>query len=263
MTLAIDRGNTLTKVTLIAHGRVMDSAAVEDPDEVGRLAAWLWNEAEGAPRGICCSVAADDGIHLRSLLRDAPGDWLELTHATPLPIDIEYGTPGTLGLDRIAAACGAAAIAPGEVSLVADAGTALTLDLLDASGSRPIFRGGNISPGLRLRARALADHTGRLPQVDAEEGPAGSFLGTDTPGAILAGIYLGICGEIEAAFRLARLRYGASHLLLTGGDAQAIKRYAASLPCDPLAPAALPGAACLPNLLALGLSRIYDYNRRQ
>src|SRR5689334_10594561 len=44
-----------------------------------------------------------------------------LTHLVPLPIQIKYKTPETLGVDRIAAVCGVVDIFPNKNSLVIDA----------------------------------------------------------------------------------------------------------------------------------------------
>ena len=75
-----------------------------------------------------------------------------------------YATPEQLGADRWAALVAARLRAhttdlfPAPV-VVVNAGTAVTIDTLDADGR---FRGGVILPGLRLMLRALADHTSCL-----------------------------------------------------------------------------------------------------
>ena len=87
-----------------------------------------------------------------------------LTEQLPLPIAVDYDR-ARLGNDRIASAVGAHDAFPGRNILVVDAGTAITLDLVDANGT---FRGGNIALGIRSRLRALHDYTSRLPLVDLE-----------------------------------------------------------------------------------------------
>ena len=51
---------------------------------------------------------------------------------------------------------------PGKDILVIDAGTCITYEFIDAAGR---YHGGNISPGVQMRFRALHEFTGRLPLV--------------------------------------------------------------------------------------------------
>jgi type III pantothenate kinase len=88
-----------------------------------------------------------------------------LSHKSRLPFRIDYETPETLGTDRIAAAAGAFSLFPGAEILIIDAGTAITFEFL----SGDIYKGGNISPGLNMRFRALHKFTGQLPLVSATE----------------------------------------------------------------------------------------------
>lgn len=92
-----------------------------------------------------------------------------------LPITVQYETPETLGKDRLAAAVGANYLEPGKDLLVIDAGTAITYELIEASGA---YLGGNISPGMTTRFKALNFYTKKLPLVtEQEEVP---LLGTNT-----------------------------------------------------------------------------------
>lgn len=138
---------------------------------------------------------------------------LKLTPETPVPVKVDYGTPGTLGADRIALACGAASLYPGQTLLIADAGTALTLDVLDAEG---YFRGGNISPGAAMRLEALHAYTSRLPKIVID--PTVSRIGHDTSEAMRAGAVYGILSEIKDTWNYVRGQLHGQALILTGGD---------------------------------------------
>src|SRR5690606_15055978 len=83
---------------------------------------------------------------------DAAQPFFVLTAQTALPIALNYHTPHTLGMDRIAAAVGAWHRFPDQNVLVIDAGSCVTYDLVTAAG---FFEGGVISPGLRMRFRAM------------------------------------------------------------------------------------------------------------
>ncbi|MBN1142858.1 MAG: type III pantothenate kinase [Bacteroidales bacterium] len=137
-----------------------------------------------------------------------------LNKNTPLPVKVLYKTPETLGLDRIAAAAGAHLIFPGSHVLIIDMGTAITIDLLTARGE---FLGGNISPGMQTRFRALHDYTDKLPMVAADT--TYPEFGTDTGTAITAGVQQGITYEIDRYMDVYEQLYPGCKFIITGGDA--------------------------------------------
>ncbi len=113
-----------------------------------------------------------------------------------LPFKIEYETPETLGPDRIAAVAGAFNMFPGKEVLIIDAGTALTFDFL----SGQCLQGGNISPGLTMRFKALNKFTDKLPLV-SHQLKTFTFPGRNTTDAILAGVITGVTYEINEYIR--------------------------------------------------------------
>ncbi len=242
--LTVDIGNTYVKGSVFQNGVLMESA-ISSHDDPDRLLCLLGKyDIAGA---IYCSVGGDDGgfaVRMRSFL-DA--EVMELTHATPLPIAIEYDTPQTLGLDRVAGAVGASMLG-GDVMTV-DAGTAVTIDIV--AGGR--FKGGNISPGLRLRFRSLHEFTSRLP-LENPEGEIPAF-GHDTSTAIRSGVVNGLVAEIVSAFMSARKKYPELKLILTGGDAD----FLASMP----AIKKLNAATVDHQVVGRGLVSIFEYNRNK
>lgn len=251
MFLAVDQGNTFLKATFI------------DGDDVCRVMRLhsadldiLLNELDclGVDSAAFGAVGKIDVRLVESLRNAVSGEMLLLTHTTPLPITIDYLTPSTLGLDRIEAAVGATRFFPGDACIVADAGTALTLDMVDATGT---FRGGNISPGLHLRLSSLHQAASALPLVPAEgELPP---IGHDTESALRCGALSGICHEIAGVWKQTKALYGAHRLILTGGDAGIIyetmcqNRYF-DIDTDYI--------SLLPNLVAFGLQSIFDFNEK-
>lgn len=109
-----------------------------------------------------------------------------------LPFTIGYNTPSTLGVDRIAAVAGALCEFRGNDLLVIDAGTAITYEYIN---SDDVYLGGNISPGLQTRFRALHEFTGRLPLCSASDYT--SPIGTSTHSAIAAGVLDGLRHEVQ------------------------------------------------------------------
>jgi type III pantothenate kinase len=140
-----------------------------------------------------------------------------LSHKTRLPFIIEYDTPETLGSDRIAAVAGAYDLFRGENILIIDAGTAITFDFLLAD----IFKGGNISPGLNMRFKALHKFTGQLPLVSPTSDY--TFPGRNTSDAIAAGVITGVTYEINEYIRTFEKKHTDFKTILTGGDSGYIK----------------------------------------
>lgn len=138
---------------------------------------------------------------------------LWLNEKTSLPVENLYETPETLGYDRIAAVVGANEQFPGRDILVVDAGTCITYEFIDAAAR---YHGGNISPGMQMRFKALHQFTGKLPFV-ASEGRR-LVMGKDTETAIRAGILVGMEYEITGYIRAMKHKYPELLVFLTGGD---------------------------------------------
>jgi type III pantothenate kinase len=140
-----------------------------------------------------------------------------LSHKSQLPFKIEYETPETLGPDRIAAVAGAFNLFPGKEILIIDAGTALTFDFLSSN----CYKGGNISPGLAMRFRALNKFTDRLPLVSLSDNF--TFPGRNTSDAISAGVITGFTYEINEYIRTFENKHTDFKIIFTGGDGEYLK----------------------------------------
>lgn len=240
--LAVDQGNSFVKMYLMENGATVGSCRLDAGDSdaiVSFVDAWKPDCAA------FCSVGRKDARLLESLRIALPGSLLILSHSTPLPLRVNYDTPDTLGLDRIALATGAAAMFPGESLVVVDAGTAVTLDVVDSS---PAFDGGRISAGLRLRLDALHSHTAALPRIPLLGDTPVAGLSTIT--SLRSGALLGLAAEISETFRQYSASFGCSRLILTGGDAESLApRISSDVP-----------AVTVPDLMARGLLDIFIYN---
>jgi type III pantothenate kinase len=142
-----------------------------------------------------------------------------------LPLRVAVEHPERVGIDRLLNAVAASArVGQGTSAIVIDAGSAVTVDLIDDDG---VFRGGSIFPGLRLMARALHGDTAQLPLV--EDLTAAEVPGPDTAAAIRAGIYHAVCGGIDRLVELMSNRTPSARVFLAGGDTH----LAAGLRCGP------------------------------
>lgn len=138
-----------------------------------------------------------------------------------LPFRSQYETMDTLGKDRVAALAGAMLLYPAMNCLIVDAGTCVTMDILSADG---VFVGGNISPGLQMRLRAMHDYTARLPLVKTQN-LGTSLLGKSTESALRQGGQGGLAYEIEGLYRRLVAEYPNLNVILTGGDATKISSH--------------------------------------
>jgi len=210
MILCIDSGNSRIKYGLWdGHAWVLNaSCSHADSARLGELL-----DQDMVPARIMLSNVA--GVAAEARIRTALGSWgeqLEVVSSTALACGVRngYREPARLGVDRWCALIGARALRPGAL-LVVMAGTATTIDTLDAAGN---FLGGLILPGQQLMLAALARDTAALPfaagQYDAWP--------TGTDDAIVSGAIEAQAGAIERAWQ--RLQGSERHCLLSGGNAK-------------------------------------------
>mgnify|MGYP002622435761 CR=1 FL=1 len=208
MNLIIDIGNTRAKAFAFEGEQIVDGMTTDH-----KLTGLVeFAQRLKCQRGIysCVAHLPEEGL---KTLDSLDINMLQLTGQTPIPVEIMYHTTETLGADRIAAIAGARALQPEGELLVIDSGTCITFDFLDAANH---YIGGNISPGLGLRLRAMHEHTALLPLIDGEgEAPE---LGYDTATALRSGVVWGMKHEIEGYIRQFRKKYPCVSVFLTGGD---------------------------------------------
>ena len=216
MNLVIDIGNSRTKTAIFSDGELVGSTIVDTISQ--ELPEDLKRQFPAIDWVILSSVTGSNPL-INSQLQTTFPHLLEFSSITPLPIRNDYQTPETLGLDRLAAAVGANYLFPKKDLLVIDAGTAITFDLVKSNGT---FAGGNISPGLSSRFKALHEFTRQLPLLDASEEPP--EIGQTTHDAIRAGVIGGLTFEIDGTIDYLRQRHPGLEVVLTGGDARYFER---------------------------------------
>ncbi len=220
--VVVDVGNTRIKWGRCADDRVAEMASLAHDDENDwrrKLADWQ------IPPG---SIWGVSGVHPAQ--RDRLCAWLTgQGHETdvvnsyrqlPLHIDVNY--PDKVGLDRLLNAVAVNAVRfPAVGAFIIDAGTAVTVDYVDASGK---FQGGAIFPGLRLMAKALHDYTALLPLIDSFQ--TISYPAKNTEGALRTGIVNAVLGGMVHLAPASK----ASQIFLGGGDAAVLAPHLTELP---------------------------------
>lgn len=220
MILLIDAGNTRIKWALLEQGAALGawnaSGAVRHADIAQLPAAWSASLGGRAITRALLSNVAGSALRARlqlilpAALPAGAVTWFASV-AQLAGVTNGYRTPSQLGCDRFAAAIAAHALAPGHAVIVANCGTATTIDAITPDG---VFLGGMILPGLNLMSAALARNTAQLPQVSA--GPRhGAGFADNTDDAIASGCLAAQAGAIERAYA----QHGAEACLVTGGAA--------------------------------------------
>lgn len=207
--LIIDIGNSSAKVALFEGENLTEHIRVEHEELVQTI---VDKASNGNIKGAIVSSVIPLNEDLKRMIERLPFPCLRMSSELKIPFHIAYQTPQTLGPDRLAALVEAWNQQPAHDLLVIDVGTAITYDVMTADG---VYRGGNISPGIGMRFKALHSFTGKLPLVNKEGERVGIGISTET--AIREGVLQGVDYEIEGYIRTYTLKYPQLFIFLTGG----------------------------------------------
>ena len=219
MLVAVDIGNTHVHLGLfdLESGRLVNhftSSVTDTPLEGLSVDPSILQDASDC---ILASVNPE--------VEDAFCDWLKTSMwksaplrvpaDVPLNIPVLTKKPEKTGVDRLLNAM-AAFKRTGTSTVVVDAGTAITIDVISKKGE---FLGGVITPGLTPLTEALHTQTALLPRVSVQR--PRHTLGKDTDEAVNSGIYWGMVGAIEKIMKNLLEELGDDPVVLaTGGDAK-------------------------------------------
>lgn len=233
MIVGVDVGNTAIKWTTdgdddaVRYVRLTSPRAIEQvSDDIGRVCV---DQPSVSVRISSVNRVASTSLVSRLQVNESARIIPHLVTRDDLSIEVAVDFPERVGIDRLVGAYGATQGKPlgdaGSV-MVVDAGTTVTVDLIDSDG---VFQGGAILPGLAIQMAALASGTDALPRIDwhsCECGDGSVVPGKNTDAAIRLGILSSVAGGIE---RLARLYDNPTNVVVTGGDAACVSA-ALSLP---------------------------------
>jgi type III pantothenate kinase len=240
LNLIIDIGTSFIKTAVIHKQEILFKEMI--PDISDKYLSSIIRDFPQLKHAILSNVRKKDQA-LLNFLNNKFDCFIELTAETPIPLKNLYKSPVTLGYDRLATSVGANNIFPRSNVLVIDIGSAITIDFVNDKNE---YTGGNISPGMSMRFKALNQYTANLPLEKPQE--YFEFLGSGTSGAIVNGVQNGILYELEGYIsRLARTKKNLK-VILTGGDANFFaKKLKNSIFVDL-------------NLTIKGLNKILEYN---
>ena len=239
--LIIDAGNTRVKVFVFEEDKQVVAAVVTPKNlekklleifKIFKINKVLLSSVGGLQEKIVEIVSKESEI-------------ICLSHKTKVPFINTYGTPETLGVDRIALMSAASVRYQKEDVLVVDAGTCITFDLLNSDNE---YLGGAISPGLQMRYKALHQFTQKLPFLRFEDPKV--LIGKNTKSSIHSGVVNGFVAEVDGIINQYVEKYPNLTVVLTGGDMNYLsKRLKNSIFENP-------------NCLAEGLHAILKYETR-
>jgi type III pantothenate kinase len=239
--LLLDAGNSRLKWRLLRGpraGRVQ--AAPWGEGEPVRVALQAMRAAKraggkaGVARILACSVAGlarERAITRAARAAGLPDPQFIRSARQAAGVRNGYVDPWRLGADRWVALIGARLVHPGRALCLVDAGTALTVDLLDAAG---VHRGGLLVPGPDMMVNALLGQTagirqragagfaikrGRPAGGGRAAGRPGPVFGRSTRAGLAAGALLAAAALVDRACAEARSELGLRPLLLLSGGA--------------------------------------------
>lgn len=236
--LCIDIGNTSTKLLVFENDEVILRKNVKSLDL--KLIDLLIRKYK-PERSMICTVAKTP-VSVKKYLQKKT-TYFDLSVNLRFPVKVNYATPESLGLDRLAGIVGASKLFKGKSVLVIDLGTCIKYDFLSKNNS---YKGGSISPGLYMRLSALHHYTDKLPLLEPER--TNGFIGKSTKTSILTGVQTGILAEMEGFIARYKKRYGSLKIILSGGDST---RFEGQLKIPIFA---------APDLVCIGLNEIINFN---
>ena len=202
----IEAGAVATREPLGRRYAPEDAAAVLCREVMATTTARRW-------RGASVRDTAFDEA-LRRAFEAAGGEAMEFVTIPPQPpFRLAYDDPRQFGIDRYLDLLAARAEHPWP-SIVVDAGTAVTVDALDAAGDHA---GGVIFPGPALLRRSLARGTARI-DIALDAAPA--LLGHSTASCVAGGVLQGFQGAVRGIVEAMAHRLGGrATIVVMGGDA--------------------------------------------
>ena len=250
--IAVDIGNTNINIGLFLDGKEQFIKSIPGQSKA-KLATCLKSAWGKIPVAESSKVKKRNGVIVVSSVKP---DWTRLIREIaknelgekvyvigkdiPLPMTLWVDEPDKVGTDRVVSAAAAYDVVEDAV-VVADFGTAVTIDLVDEKG---VFLGGVICPGFEISAKALKENTAQLPKTKITR-PKAPF-GKNTTEAINCGLYYSAIGTLQEVIRRYAEKIGKwPQTIITGSAAKTIKD-----DCDFI-------DSFVPNLVVKGIALAY------
>jgi len=209
--LCIDWGNTSVKAAIFENDKLQKQFTFSEEDALEKVTSIM--DLYQPVKAILCSVVRHSD-ELAQVVKSRIRSFVKMDGNTRTQINNAYLSADTLGADRLALVTGAHMLNQEKTNLVVSLGTCITYNLVQRNKT---FRGGAISPGLKMRLNAMHTFTGKLPEVSAEGDLL--LLGYDTETCMRSGAVNGMAAEIDGMIAEYGAKYTDFNAILTGGDA--------------------------------------------
>lgn len=216
MNLIIDVGNSFVKLAVFSDGKIKHKEVVEVKHILERV-SFIKEYYSSIKDAIISSVGKLNKKDVKAI--DKHFNLIVLNSKTKLPFENLYKTPETLGVDRIALVSASVNEFSENNVLIIDAGTCITYDFVTSENK---YLGGAISPGLRMRYKALNNLTANLPLLETKF--PDNITGTSTSESIHSGVVNGVLKEIDGVINEYEQKYSYLTVILTGGDANFLSK---------------------------------------
>jgi type III pantothenate kinase len=238
LNLIIDIGNTRVKAALFNGETLFESKVYDNVNAILSDKAFI----SKAKRAIIGTVVKEQEDFYSALNAIIPT--IIFNSETKIPLTNLYQSASTLGSDRLAASVGAYFLYPNANVLVIDSGTCIKYNF---TNSKNEYLGGGISPGIRMKFKALQTFTSKLPLVEANFS-YNELVGNNTQNSILSGVLNGSVAEIDGIISQYKLQFTDIICVLTGGDSEYLAKRLKNSIFDHQ------------NLVIKGLNDILNYN---
>lgn len=206
MRLVLDAGNSSTKFGLFNNHNLVLFGSIKKGSSI--------QEAIGKSELSAITSITQCAVTHKIDIKNLPDVITHtITRNSIFPFKNKYDTPNTLGIDRVVACAGTGTT--NSNLLVIDCGTCVTYDFVSVNNE---YLGGGISPGIKMRFKAMNNFTDKLPLItEIEKHPL--LIGKSTIDSMKSGVINGLIFEIEGFIQQFKDKYSDLKIFLTGGDA--------------------------------------------
>ena len=214
-----DIGNTDSKICIVNDDlRIIKKILIPSKIKTNKLYKYLkkinFNKIE---KILFCSVVPSSFKEFKNFFKKKTKvrcyELKELNLRSILKIDVNYNQVGS---DRLANAISVSDRKKNFIIL--DFGTATTFDVLIGNN----YKGGIISPGIKLSLNTLSDKASLIPKVNLKK--ISNVIGKDTTSAVRSGFFWGYAGLIDNLINLIKKETRKSFkIIFTGGFSNLFK----------------------------------------
>ena len=255
MILAIDVGNSIIVLGMIEDGEIRNILRIHtDPRETGteyaikllQIADYYNIDLRTVEGSIIASVVPPVTESLRHAVERLTGKRpMIVGPGMKTGLNVRIDDPSTVAADLVVGSV-AATTNYGAPVIVIDMGTATTIVVVDKNGA---YRGGAITPGLKLGYGALSSGTSLLPDISIL--PPKKVVASNTVDSMRSGAVYGTASLIDGMIERMEEELGYKcTVVATGGLAQNVIPFCRH-----------PGIIIDPDLILKGLWTLYKKNR--